>query len=68
MKNRRWYCAQSGVGCLHSDIESLIGELREIDKNGLNADSFELQIRDIPPSLYTFLIDCCPLLRRVSHK
>lgn len=46
-KKRRWYFSQSGVAIVHKNIDELFDEIKEIDKNGLEGDTFELKIIDM---------------------
>jgi hypothetical protein len=54
-KKRRWYFSQMGVPIVHKDIDGLIGELGEIEKNGLDGDTFELKIMDMTDEEYNKL-------------
>lgn len=44
---RRWYFSQMGVSIVHKNLEELVEELGQIDKNGLDGDTFELRIIDM---------------------
>lgn len=46
-KKRRWYFSQMGVMIVHENLEGLIAEIGEIEKNGLDGDTFELKIMDM---------------------
>ena len=46
-KKRRWYFSQSGVPIVHINLDELFQELKEIEQNGLEGDTFELRIIDM---------------------
>lgn len=46
-KKRRWYIDQMCVACVHKNILELIRELREIEKHGLDGDTFTLKLVDM---------------------
>ena len=51
-KKRRWYFSQMGVPIVHINLDGLIAEIGEIEKNGLDGDTFELKIMDMTDEEY----------------
>ena len=51
-EKRRWVIRQMGVPTVHPNIKTLIEEIEQLNKYGMNGDKFELEIKDMEKEQY----------------